>query len=185
MKTLCLGLALFISVLFTAAARAGTFTDQLEGNLVTLKDKKAEPLPKGALTGKKIIALYYSAHWCPPCRAFTPELVKEYAALAAKYPDFQLVFVSSDRDAAAMTEYMNWADMKWPALAYDKSKSIQAVNALSSDGIPYLAVVDPDGKQLLGKAAGQDWVPPQEILEKLKALLAKGGSQTSKHPNWN
>ena len=26
----------------------------------------------------KYLMLYFSAHWCPPCKAFTPELVKVY-----------------------------------------------------------------------------------------------------------
>ncbi len=28
--------------------------------------------------GKDIIAFYFSAHWCPPCRAFTPILKDFY-----------------------------------------------------------------------------------------------------------
>ena len=40
-----------------------------------------------SLSKKKLIGLYFSAHWCPPCRAFTPELVKFRDACVEKgYP---------------------------------------------------------------------------------------------------
>ncbi len=35
-----------------------------------------------ALTGKDYILLYFSAHWCPPCRMFTPLLINLYNKLA-------------------------------------------------------------------------------------------------------
>ena len=31
-----------------------------------------------AMAGKQALALYFSAHWCPPCRGFTPQLAEWY-----------------------------------------------------------------------------------------------------------
>ena len=43
---------------------------------------------------------------CPPCREFTPKLVAVYDALKkdAAAPPFEVVFVSSDDDAAKQSE---------------------------------------------------------------------------------
>jgi nucleoredoxin len=32
---------------------------------------------------KHVVGLYFSAHWCPPCRGFTPNLVAKYNELKA------------------------------------------------------------------------------------------------------
>ena len=34
-----------------------------------------------ALANKKLVAFYFSAHWCPPCKAFTPVLKKFYEVI--------------------------------------------------------------------------------------------------------
>ncbi|KAJ8977012.1 hypothetical protein NQ317_018383 [Molorchus minor] len=40
---------------------------------------------------------YFSANWCPPCRAFTPQLAETYRIIKKKEPGFEIIFVSSDR----------------------------------------------------------------------------------------
>ena len=101
MKT---GLLYLISFLVFSAAVFATedidpfrelFTDGLidaDGNVVSLDHLKG-----------KIVGIYFSAHWCPPCRAFTPKLVEFRDKNSAR---FELVFVSSDRSKAEKIKYM-------------------------------------------------------------------------------
>jgi nucleoredoxin len=51
-----------------------------------------------ALNGKALVGIYFSAHWCPPCRGFTPVLKDTYDELKEQNKGFEIVFVSSDRD---------------------------------------------------------------------------------------
>ena len=55
------------------------------------------PLDKSAIDGK-VLGLYFSAHWCPPCRGFTPKLAEWYKSVKETLPEFEIVFASSDRD---------------------------------------------------------------------------------------
>merc|ERR1719197_765909 len=49
-----------------------------------------------------LVALYFSAHWCGPCRAFTPKLVTFVEMLQQEEGvTLPVIFGSSDRDAAA------------------------------------------------------------------------------------
>merc|ERR1719495_1556006 len=66
------------------------FTD-LIGNTFVGKDG---PLDKTAIAGKTL-GLYFSAHWCPPCRGFTPKLAETYKKLKEQGQNFEIVFVSS------------------------------------------------------------------------------------------
>ena len=80
---------------------------------------KREEVSVDTLGGEgKVIGLYFSAHWCPPCRRFTPELVEWYNELK-KGPlkdKFDIVFISSDREEKAFDEYFD--SMPWLALPY-------------------------------------------------------------------
>ncbi len=51
----------------------------------------------------KFVLLYFSAHWCPPCRGFTPILKEYYEALKAQRSDFEIIFVSSDENEVILS----------------------------------------------------------------------------------
>jgi nucleoredoxin len=93
----------------------------------------------------KTIALYFSAHWCPPCRGFTPQLVKTYNTLKEQGKDFEVVFVSSDKDQSQFDEY--FGEMPWLALPYpDRSRKNKLSKLFGVQGIPSLVILDSDGK---------------------------------------
>lgn len=146
--------------------RADFFGD-LSPNLIQAKEGKAEPFKGGEKP--KFTAIYYSAHWCPPCRAFTPKLVDWYKDFKAKHPNFELVFASSDKDEAAMLDYMKEAGMPWPAVKFGEKKAA-GLDKYAAGGIPYLVLIDETGKDLTGKE-GNDWQSPTEVLKKIEALV--------------
>ncbi|KAF1781755.1 Thioredoxin-like fold [Phytophthora cactorum] len=85
-------------------------------NELMLKSGEVVPTSQ-ALVGKKVIGLYFSGHYCPPCRKFTPLLDVVYNDIkAAGHEDFEIVFVSSDKEEAKFTEY--YEEMPWIALPY-------------------------------------------------------------------
>merc|ERR1712232_322285 len=95
-----------------------------------------------AVKGKKAVALYFSAHWCPPCRGFTPKLAEWHGG--GLKDKMEIIFVSSDRDQASFDDYAK--DMPWLALPYDKRTEKEALSeAIGVEGIPTFAVINPDG----------------------------------------
>jgi len=93
----------------------------------------------------KVVALYFSAHWCPPCRAFTPILIKAYKDAKAAGAEFELVFVSSDEDEEGFDEYT--ATMPWVAVKFDDEEARSQIGEkFGIQGIPALIVLGKDGK---------------------------------------
>ena len=71
----------------------------------TLVTRNGSRVPTAAaLAGSKYVAVYCSAHWCPPCRQFTPLLGEFFQAHAATLK-VAVVFATSDRDEKSFKDY--------------------------------------------------------------------------------
>jgi nucleoredoxin len=115
-----------------------------------LRTKSGEVSTAEALKGKQAVALYFSAHWCPPCRGFTPKLAEAYTGLVAAGKSFEIVFVSSDREVSAFDEY--FAEQPWLALPYGERKLKAALSKrYKVSGIPALIILDGETGELITK----------------------------------
>jgi nucleoredoxin len=113
-------------------------------------DSKGKTVSSKVLENK-IVGIYFSAQWCPPCRNFTPALV-EFRDKNAK--EFEVVFVSSDRSQEDQLKYMEKYGMKWYALAHGSDEANELKKKYEVRGIPSLVIVDADGKTITKNGRG-------------------------------
>jgi nucleoredoxin len=140
----------------------------LKGDLIQLHNGALGRADETALANKKLIAFYFSAEWCVPCRKFTPQLVDYYKRVAPEHPEFEVVFYSSDRSLFAMEKYMRDQNMPWPAIDFSKLKEKEVLRENAGDGIPSLVLVDASGRMI---SSSQN-VGPQKVLTDLDAIFA-------------
>ena len=78
-----------------------------------LSTRSGQLMPAAEALAGKIVALYFSASWCPPCKLFTPVLKAAYEAANKSGKKFEVVWVSSDYDAASQQAYMEDKHGDW------------------------------------------------------------------------
>ena len=113
-------------------------------------DAKGKEVSKDVLAGKTV-GIYFSAHWCPPCRIFTPNLVK---FRDKNKKNFEVVFVSSDRSPDAQMDYMKEAGMKWYTLPHRSAEANALSKKFQVRGIPSLVIVSEEGNTITKNGRG-------------------------------
>jgi nucleoredoxin len=127
-----------------------TIMELLAGDVLT---KSGAKKPLSSVADGKVLGLYFSAHWCPPCRGFTPKLAAQYKKIKDAGLPFEIVFVSSDRDETAFKEY--YGEMPWLALPYEsRSVKEQLSNKFGVSGIPSLVLLDKDRSTITTSGRG-------------------------------
>jgi len=101
----------------------------------------------------KPVGLYFSAHWCPPCRGFTPKLIDTYKKVKEAEKEFEIIFVSSDSDENAFKEY--FGEMPWLALPYSERDVKEKLSShFGVEGIPTFVMIGEDGKVISNNCRG-------------------------------
>lgn len=109
--------------------------EELVGSSLLVEVGKTKPT-KSVVAGKKFVLLYFSASWCPPCKAFTP-ILKEFYNANSK--SIEIVFVSSDRKPDEFKAY--FSQMPWTAIESPEIRQ-KLAQTMGITGIPALFVME-------------------------------------------
>ncbi|KAF4520233.1 hypothetical protein B566_EDAN009958 [Ephemera danica] len=127
--------------------RPRPLADTLHG--VTLRGSTAN---YADLTGVR--GFYFSANWCPPCKAFTPQLAEVYHLIRERGHQFEILLVSSDRSEASFEQSMT--GMPWLAVPWEAEEARRELAAtFGVQGIPSLVLVDQAGHVITDEARAE------------------------------
>nr|XP_026244576.1 nucleoredoxin isoform X2 [Urocitellus parryii] len=86
-----------------------------------------QSLESSSLEGSHV-GVYFSAHWCPPCRSLTRVLVESYRKIKEAGQKFEIIFVSADRSEESFKQY--FSEMPWLAVPYTDEARRSRLNRL-------------------------------------------------------
>nr|XP_016786606.2 nucleoredoxin isoform X4 [Pan troglodytes] len=86
-----------------------------------------QSLESSSLEGSHV-GVYFSAHWCPPCRSLTRVLVESYRKIKEAGQNFEIIFVSADRSEESFKQY--FSEMPWLAVPYTDEARRSRLNRL-------------------------------------------------------
>ena len=117
-----------------------------------LADKGNKTVDVSVLDAVPVVALYFSAHWCPPCKMFTPLLAQNLAQINAGQKQMEVVFVSADQSEEEFKQY--YAEMPWLSVQFDVDNLADIADKFEVTTIPALIILNKDGtvKVANGKA---------------------------------
>jgi len=134
-----------------AHARSMAFVELFGDKILT---KEGAKHTTEVLASKTHVMVYFSAHWCPPCRGYTPDLSAAYENSSKAGKEVAVIFVSSDRDQAGFDDY--WGSMTFDALPYSNRDAHKKLNEkFGVKGIPTLTLLDGEGNLVDGNIRGK------------------------------
>jgi hypothetical protein len=114
----------------------------------TLLDGFGSVSAEEALAGKRFIGVYYASASCPFCVAFTEILRLTYQALFDADKNFEVVFVSSDKDEITFNTVFQEKMGNWLAVPFKSNAQDRMFEIYKPKTIPCLVIYDANGNML-------------------------------------
>ena len=130
--------------------RRGDGLAEVLGTDISLLNGSGKTVGVDALAGADVVGLYFSAHWCPPCRNFTPVFAKLFEEQRAAGKKLACVFVSCDKNDKEFKDY--FATMPWHAVRFGDKQRQALQQRFKVNGIPKLIFLDGDTGAVLTEA---------------------------------
>ncbi|XP_060072588.1 nucleoredoxin-like protein 2 [Ylistrum balloti] len=91
---------------------------------------------------KKLVGLYFSAGWCPPCRQFTPLLKDFYEETQRRNAPFEVVFISCDKKEEDMKSYYRESHGEWLVVPFADQLQDDLKSRFNITAVPKLIIVN-------------------------------------------
>ncbi|XP_006652793.3 probable nucleoredoxin 3 [Oryza brachyantha] len=101
----------------------------------TLLSSGGKEVPLSSINGKRT-CLFFSAHWCRPCRNFTPKLLQIYKKLRNTGKNIEIIFISLDHDEISFLDHFKC--MPWLALPFNTGLRQKLFKQFDIEHIPAL-----------------------------------------------
>ena len=109
----------------------------------TLLDKSGNPVDKTVVLARPDkVALYFSGHFCAPCRTFTPLLREFYDDVNEDEKRLEIIFVSLDKNQQDQEAYHR-EHGNWPRVAWENEEQRSKLKeVMRVEKIPALIILD-------------------------------------------
>lgn len=118
----------------------------------TQNDVDGKPVSLSDYKGKYVLVEFW-ASWCSPCRAESPNLLKQYSAYKDK--GFEILGVSVDSDKAKWIEAIKKDGLTWTQVSDLKGWESDARKVYGISGVPANFLVSPEGKIIGAHLVGE------------------------------
>jgi nucleoredoxin len=118
-----------------------------------LNNKQEEVTAESSILKSKIIGLYFTSSWCPPCDIFSSELLSLYNEVNLKEKNFEVIQISNERNEIEFREFIS--KDPWLFVNFEDPFMYSLITEYKINFLPVLIIVNKE-KIILSSTGRKD-----------------------------